>query len=123
MVGAAASAAGFGLGVAAAHGMHRLLPALGVQLPSTPVTVHGSVALVALAVGTTVTVLAALVPAFRATGPADGRTARTVEPLPAYVPAGRRWCSVPLPWPGSRSPRPASHVRASRACASSAWVP
>ena len=66
VVGAAASAAGFGLGVAAAHGMHRLLPALGVQLPSTPVTVHGSVAVVALAVGTTVTVLAALVPAFRA---------------------------------------------------------
>ena len=28
VVGAAASAAGFGLGVAAAHGMHRLLPAL-----------------------------------------------------------------------------------------------
>ena len=124
VVGAAASAAGFGLGVAAAHGMHRLLPALGVQLPSTPVTVHGSVAGVALAVGTTVTVLAALVPAFRAGQVTPmaallGLSSRSRRTLPA----GRDGCSVPLPWPVSRSPRPASHARDRRECASSAWVP
>ncbi len=65
-VGAMASAAGFGLGVAAAHGLHALLPALGISLPSTAIQVSPTVAVVSLLTGTSVTLLAALLPAARA---------------------------------------------------------
>jgi putative ABC transport system permease protein len=66
VVGAAASAVGLGLGVAAAHGLHAALPAAGVALPDTDVRVRGLVAVVSLVAGTAVTVLAAVVPAVRA---------------------------------------------------------
>jgi putative ABC transport system permease protein len=66
VVGLIASAAGFGLGVAAAFGLDRLLPALGIALPDTEIQVGSSVAVVSLVVGTLVTLLAAVVPALRA---------------------------------------------------------
>jgi putative ABC transport system permease protein len=66
VVGATASAAGFGLGVGAAHGLHALLPALGISLPSTAIEVRPSVAVVSLVAGTAVTLLSALAPAVRA---------------------------------------------------------
>ncbi len=65
-VGLLASAAGLGLGVGAAHGLHALLPALGIALPDAAIQVRGTVAVVSLATGTLVTLLAALVPAARA---------------------------------------------------------
>ncbi len=66
VVGLVASAAGFGLGVAAAFGLDRLLPALGIALPDTQIQVGSSVAVVSMVVGTLVTLLAAVVPALRA---------------------------------------------------------
>ena len=66
VVGLVASAAGFGLGVAAAFGLDRLLPALGIALPDTQIQVGSSVAVVSMVVGTVVTLLAAVVPALRA---------------------------------------------------------
>ena len=53
VVGLVASAAGFGLGVAAAFGLDRLLPALGIALPDTQIQVGSSVAVVSMVVGTT----------------------------------------------------------------------
>jgi putative ABC transport system permease protein len=66
VVGLVASASGFGLGVAAAFGLDRLLPALGIALPDTEIQVRPAVAVVSLVVGTVVTLLAAVVPALRA---------------------------------------------------------
>ncbi|HEX7189663.1 MAG TPA: FtsX-like permease family protein [Actinomycetes bacterium] len=65
-VGLLASAAGLGLGIGAAHALHALLPALGIALPDAAIQVRGTVAVVSLATGTLVTLLAALVPAARA---------------------------------------------------------
>src|SRR5215210_4758480 len=65
-VGALASLAGFGLGVAAANGLYWLLPTLGIELPDTPLQIDLRTAVVSLLTGTTVTVLAALLPAARA---------------------------------------------------------
>ena len=76
VVGAAASAAGFGLGVAVAHGMHWLLPTLGIQLPEHT----GDRARVGrprlASVGTTVTVLAS---------PGAGVRAGRVPPMAAML--------------------------------------
>ena len=65
-VGALASLAGFGLGVAAARGLYWLLPTLGIELPDTALQIDPRTAVVSLLTGTTVTVLAALLPAARA---------------------------------------------------------
>src|SRR5215210_7944164 len=65
-VGALASLAGFGLGVAAANGLYWLLPTLGIELPDTPLQIDLRTAVVSLLTGTTLTVLAALLPAARA---------------------------------------------------------
>jgi putative ABC transport system permease protein len=66
VVGAVASALGFGAGVGAAHGMNWVLGALGLDMPQVAVQVRPQVAVVSLLVGTVVTCLAAALPALRA---------------------------------------------------------
>lgn len=66
VVGAVASAIGFGAGVGAAHGMNWLLGALGLDMPQVDLVVRPQVALISLLVGTVVTCLAAALPALRA---------------------------------------------------------
>ena len=66
-LGLAASVVGLGLGVALAKGLSSLLDALGLSLPQTALVFAPRTAVVALLVGTIVTVLAGLAPALRAT--------------------------------------------------------
>src|SRR5262249_14461843 len=66
-LGLLASAAGFGLGIAVAKGLKWLMDAVGLALPFTTLQIEASQVLIAFAVGTGVTVLAAMVPARRAT--------------------------------------------------------
>jgi putative ABC transport system permease protein len=66
-LGLAASAVGFGLGIAVAKGLKVLMDAVGLALPFTALQVPASAVWASLLVGTVVTVLAALVPARRAT--------------------------------------------------------
>ncbi len=66
-LGLFASAAGFGLGIAVAKGLKWLMDAMGLALPFTTLQVEAGHLWVSLAVGTVVTVLAAIVPARRAT--------------------------------------------------------
>ncbi len=66
-LGVLASAAGFALGIGVAQGLSWLMDALGLALPFTTLQLELSQVLVCLAVGTGVTVLAAIVPARRAT--------------------------------------------------------
>ena len=66
-IGLAASAIGFGLGIAVAKGLKALMDAVGLALPFTTLQVASSTLWISLLVGTTVTVVAALVPARRAT--------------------------------------------------------
>jgi putative ABC transport system permease protein len=67
LLGVSASAVGVGLGAGVAKGLNSLMAALGFNLPSTSLQVRPATIAVSLAVGTVVTVLAALVPAHRAT--------------------------------------------------------
>ena len=67
MLGVAASAIGLGLGMAVAKGLTSLMDAVGFSLPSTSLQLESRTILVSLLVGTVVTVVAALVPARRAT--------------------------------------------------------
>jgi putative ABC transport system permease protein len=67
MLGAAASAVGIGLGVVVAQGLRVLMDVTGFSLPSTSVQLEPRTIWVSLLVGTLVTVVAALVPARRAT--------------------------------------------------------
>jgi putative ABC transport system permease protein len=63
IVGAVSSAVGVGLGVAAAVGIEALLSGFGITLPTGPLTFEPRTAIVGLAVGTIVTVAAAIGPA------------------------------------------------------------
>ena len=67
VLGLAASAAGIGLGVLVAKGLKSLMDAVGLALPFTALQVPSSAIWASLVVGTGVTVVAALVPARRAT--------------------------------------------------------
>ena len=67
MLGVAASAVGIGLGVLVARGLRTLMDAVGFALPSTSLQVEPRTIWVSLLVGTVVTVVAAIVPARRAT--------------------------------------------------------
>ena len=67
LLGVAASAIGIGLGMGVAKGLTTLMDAVGFSLPSTSLQLETRTILVSLLVGTFVTVLAALVPARRAT--------------------------------------------------------
>ncbi len=67
LLGVAASAIGVGLGMGVAKGLTTLMDAVGFSLPSTSLQLEARTILVSLLVGTFVTVVAALVPARRAT--------------------------------------------------------
>ncbi len=67
LIGLAASAVGVVLGVGVARGLQLLMDALGFGLPTTSLQVQPSTVGISLLVGTLVTVVAALVPARRAT--------------------------------------------------------
>ncbi|GAB3793132.1 FtsX-like permease family protein [Nocardioides ungokensis] len=67
VLGAVASAVGLGLGLAVAKGLKVLMDVVGFSLPSTSLQVAPSTIWISLLVGTLVTVVAALVPARRAT--------------------------------------------------------
>jgi len=66
VVGLVSSAIGLGLGVLAALGLKALLKGFGITLPSAPLVFEARTAVVALAVGVGVTVIAAISPARRA---------------------------------------------------------
>ncbi|GAA1621612.1 ABC transporter permease [Kribbella alba] len=67
LLGALASAVGIGLGLLVAKGLKVLMDLVGFSLPSTSMQVEPRTIWVSLLVGTLVTVVAALVPAYRAT--------------------------------------------------------
>jgi putative ABC transport system permease protein len=67
VIGALASLIGLGLGILLAVGLNRLFDALGFGLPTTDMVIATRTIVVALLVGVVVTVLAAFVPALRAT--------------------------------------------------------
>jgi putative ABC transport system permease protein len=67
LLGSAASLLGLGLGVGVAKGLGMLMDVMGFSLPSTSLQLEPRTIVVALLVGTLTTVLAALVPARRAT--------------------------------------------------------
>ncbi len=66
-IGTFASAVGVGLGVAVAKGLNLLMDAAGFALPSTSLQLEPRTVVVSMTVGVLVTVVAALVPARRAT--------------------------------------------------------
>ncbi|RYP85717.1 ABC transporter permease [Nocardioides guangzhouensis] len=66
-LGLFASAVGFGLGIGVAKGLKWLMDAVGFALPFTSLQIEASQVWISLAVGVGVTVVAALVPARRAT--------------------------------------------------------
>ncbi|MFE9374482.1 ABC transporter permease [Streptomyces sp. NPDC006711] len=66
VVGVIASAIGFGLGLALAAGLRSVMSASGAKLPAGPMIVSATPVVAALAVGVFVTLLAALLPAWRA---------------------------------------------------------
>jgi putative ABC transport system permease protein len=67
VLGAAASALGIGLGMLVAKGLKSLMDVVGFSLPSTSLQLEPRTIVVSMLVGTLVTVVAALVPARRAT--------------------------------------------------------
>jgi putative ABC transport system permease protein len=66
-IGLTASVVGLGLGVGLAKGMSSLLSATGLSLPQASLVFAGRTVLVSLVVGVVVTLLAGLLPAFKAT--------------------------------------------------------
>jgi putative ABC transport system permease protein len=86
-VGLIASVLGLALGVLVAVGLKALLGALGVDIPAAGIVFAGRTAVVALVAGTSVTVVAAAVPAWKAA---------KVQPIAAMqnvVPTGTRYGS------------------------------
>ena len=67
VIGIAASVAGLFLGLALAKGLQKLFVALGIDLPHAATIFATRTIIVSLVLGTVVTVLASLLPAFRAT--------------------------------------------------------
>jgi putative ABC transport system permease protein len=67
ILGVSASAVGIGLGLGVAKGLTKLMDAVGFSLPSTSLQLESRTIWVSLLVGTVVTLVAALVPARRAT--------------------------------------------------------
>lgn len=67
LIGAGASALGLALGVGVGKGLKSLMDAVGFSLPTTSLQIQPRTIVVSMVVGTLVTVVAALVPARRAT--------------------------------------------------------
>lgn len=80
IVGLLSSLGGFGVGVLVAVGIRGLFGAAGVELPRGPLVVAPSTLIVCLAVGMGFTLLAALVPAWRASRIAPVRAMRESGP-------------------------------------------
>jgi putative ABC transport system permease protein len=89
LIGAAASAFGVALGAGVALGLRTLMDLVGFSLPSTSLQVEPRTIWVSMVVGTLVTVVAALVPALRATKvlPVEALRESTAG---AEKPSGRR---------------------------------
>ncbi len=82
-LGLAASLVGLALGVALAKGLSWLMATLGMSLPQTALVIAGRTAVVALVTGTAVTVLAGILPAFKATHVPPIAAVREGAPDPA----------------------------------------
>jgi putative ABC transport system permease protein len=89
LIGLGASAIGVGLGIAVAKGLNALMGALGFSLPTTSLQISSGTVYVSLVVGTLVTVVAALVPARRATKVLPVEALREATPG-AYAPSRTR---------------------------------
>lgn len=89
IIGLVGSALGVGAGVALAYGLHALLDAFNAGLPSGGLVLLPRTVIVALAVGTVVTVLAALAPARRAARIAPVAAMRE-DPTPSAAGLRRR---------------------------------
>ena len=85
VVGAVASAAGVGTGVAAAVGLRRLAGAFGVVIPAGPLSVEPRTLAIGFAVGLVVTLIAALAPARRAARVAPVAAMRDAAPAARAV--------------------------------------
>jgi signal peptidase I len=90
-LGALASLAGVAVGFGLAKGLDAILKAAGLDLPETGMVFATRTVLVSLGVGVGVTVLAALVPAMRATRVAP---VAALTGAPPQSPRARRWA----PW-------------------------
>jgi putative ABC transport system permease protein len=64
-VGVVASAAGLGTGVGLSFGLRALLRGVGLDVPGGPIVVEASTVIAAFVVGTVITVVSAVLPAFR----------------------------------------------------------
>jgi putative ABC transport system permease protein len=89
VLGAAASAIGIALGVGVAQGLRLLMELVGLGLPSTTIQLEPRTVWVSLLVGTVVTVVAAIVPARRATQVLPVEALRDATPG-AEKPSARR---------------------------------
>ena len=67
LIGAGASAVGVGLGIGVGKGLQALMDVVGFSLPTTSLQIEPRTVIVSMLVGTLVTVVAAMVPARRAT--------------------------------------------------------
>lgn len=90
VLGAAASALGIVLGLGMAQGLTRLMGMFGFSLPSAPLQVEAGTVAIGLAVGTLITVAAAVAPARRAT------RVLPVEALRDAAPTAERFSKVRL---------------------------
>ena len=121
-LGLLASAAGFGLGVAVAKGLKWLMDAVGLALPFTSLQLEASQVWISLAVGVGVTVMAALVPARRATKVLPIEALRESAPgARAVVGAAGRDRAVVLGAGVGRAAGRAVRRRRDGACSASAW--
>ena len=89
VVGVVASAIGMGLGIAAAVGLRALLGATGVDVPSTALVVTGGTVATAIATGTLITLVAAVIPARQAARIPPIAALRDVATEPRGVPVWR----------------------------------
>src|SRR6266542_3703274 len=103
MLGLTASAAGTGLGAAAAAGLRGLIALLGGTLPAAGLVFAPRTAVIALATGTAVTVASALRPARRAARVRPIRALREAAPAAAGQPRGRLITAITVTVTGSLS--------------------
>ena len=92
LLGAAASAIGVGLGIAVAKGLNALMGALGFTLPTTSTVINTRTVVVSMAVGITVTIASAVIPARRATKVLPIEALR--ESTPGARPPSRRGAAI-----------------------------